>query len=116
MTRSSKSAQLQSWITPCFAWANIANSFIIIVSADDGEIVEFISKGIFEVALSGTKRCAKLTSALLGKATLRGQLHEAVWDPNRLMPADWKARRNTDVSAYFVAAFLLPDKKNWDLW
>ena len=112
MAYSSKSPRLQSWITPHFAWVDVPDAFVVVVSAYDREIVEFISKGRFEVALNGNKRSVRAISALLGHASLRGELHEAVWNPTKLMPAKWTASRNRDVNAYFIAAFLLPDGKH----
>ena len=112
MVHSNKSSRPQSWITPHFAWVDVPDAFVVVVSAYDREVVEFISKGRFEVALSGNKRSAPAMSALLGRASLRGELHEAVWNSTKLMPAKWKASRNRGVSAYFIAAFLLPDGKH----
>ena len=64
------------------------------------------------MALNGTQHSAIAMSHVLGTGTLRGQLHKAVWDPTKLMPENWISHKNKDISAYFVAAFLLSDEKN----
>jgi hypothetical protein len=107
-----KVSRIESWITPDFAWVSFPDAFVIIVSTNDPDIVEFISRGSLKVSLSGSKRSVAVISALLGKETLRGQLQEAIWDSKKLKPADWKERLNTDFNAHLVSAFLLPDAKS----
>lgn len=108
---SSSPLRLQSWIPPSFAWTTTPDVFFIDVLLSDPDLVEFISTGVREVSVHGTKSTARAFAALIGKETLRGQLEEAVWAPAKLKPTEVRIKAGTKVVAHCHGVFLLPDGK-----
>lgn len=108
---SSKPLRLQSWIPTSFAWTTAPDVFSIDVSVSDPDIIEFISTGMREVTVCGTKKIAMLVAAAIGKETLRGQLEEAVWAPAKLKPIGSRIKAGTKGVAHCHGVFLLPDEK-----
>lgn len=109
---SSRSPRLQSWIPPSFAWTTAPDVFCIDVPIGDPDIVEFISTGIREISVHGTRVTALSLARMIGKETLRGQLEEAVWSPVKLKPTGSRIKAGTKVVAYCHGVFFLPDGKN----
>ena len=103
--------RLQSWIPSSFAWSILPDIFCIDVQLSDPDVVEFLSTGVREVTVHGTKTTAQAFAALIGKETLRGQMEEAVWAPAKLKPTDSRMKPGTKVFAYCYGVFLLPDEK-----
>ncbi len=103
--------RLQSWIPPSFAWSITPDVFCIDLPLNDPDIVEFISTGVREVSVNGTKKISMLVAAAMGKESLRGQLEESLWSPARLKPTDSRIKAETKVLAYCHGVFLLPDDK-----
>lgn len=103
---------LQSWIPPSFAWTTAPDVFCIDVPVGDPDIVEFISTGVCEISVHGTKVTALTLARMIGKETLRGQLEEAVWAPAKLKPTLSRIKAGTKVVAYCHGVFFLPDGKN----
>lgn len=113
MNRQIGSRGLNSWVIPEIAWSVAPDVFVIVIEKDERDIVRFISKGWFDVGLHGSKKVAKVQILLAGlDKSLHGECMKAVWDPTKLMPNDWKKRLGTDIRAYFVSAFLLPDAEH----
>lgn len=110
---SPKSRQLrvQSWIPPSFAWSTTPDVFCVEVSILDPDIVEFISTGIREVTVHGTKVTARALARLIGIDTLRGQMEEAVWRADKLKPTGLRVKSGDSVVAHCHGVFLLPDQK-----
>jgi len=102
---------IQSWIPPSFVWAIAPDIFFIDVPQNDPDVVEFISTGVREVTVHGTKVTARAIAALIGKGTFRGQLEEAVWDQAKLKPTGSRIKAGTTVDAYCHGVFLLPGEK-----
>jgi hypothetical protein len=92
-------------------WAIAPDIFFIDVPQNDPNVVEFISTGVREVTVHGTKVTARAIAALIGKGTFRGQLEEAVWDPAKLKPTGSRIKAGTKVDAYCHGVFLLPGEK-----
>lgn len=109
---SGRPLRLQSWIPTSFAWTTAPDLFSIDVPVSDPDIVEFISTGVREVTVSGTKKIAMLVAAVIGKETLRGQLEEAVWASAKLKPNGSRIKAGTRVVAHCHGVFLLPNGKN----
>ncbi len=112
MAASTAPKRLQSWIPPDFAWTISPDVFCIQVSASDPDLVEFIATGTRDVTVLGTKSTAHVTTLLLGKETLCGQLSDAVWAPTKLKPIGPHIKSGTTVIAHCHGVFLLPDGKN----
>ena len=108
---SSRPLRLQSWIPPSFAWTTAPDVFCINVLLHDPDIVEFISTGVREITVHGTKVTARALAALIGEETLRGQLEEAVWASAKLKPTGSRMKAGTEVVAHCHGVFLLPDGK-----
>lgn len=104
--------RLQSWIPPSFAWTTAPDVFCIDVPVGDPDIVEFISTGVREISVHGTKVTALTLARMIGKETLRGQLEEAVWSPVKLKPTGSRIKVGTNVVAYCHGVFFLPFGKN----
>lgn len=102
---------MQSWIPPSFAWTTAPDVFFIDVLLRDPDVVEFISTGLHEVTVHGTKTTARVMAVLIGKETLRGQFEEAVWAPAKLKPTGSRIKAGTKVVAHCHGVFLLPDGK-----
>jgi len=112
MTALTFSKRLQSWIPPDFAWTISPDVFCIQVPARDPDVIEFISKGTHEVTVSGTQSTVKMTTFLLGKEFLCGQLFAAAWVPTKLKPIGPRIKSGTNVTAHCHGVFLLPDNNN----
>ncbi len=112
---SSSPLRLQSWIPPSFAWTTAPDVFTIDVPLIDPDIVEFISTGVHEISVHGTKVVALTLARMIGKETLRGQMEEAVWAPVKLKPTGSRIKAGTKVVAHCHGAFLLPDGKTLSL-
>lgn len=106
---SSRLLRLQSWIPPCFAWTTAHDVFCIDVPVGDPDIVEFMSTGVYEIDVLGTKKTARLIAFLLDEKSLRCQLREAVWAQTMLKPAGVRIKAGTKVVAHCHGVFLLPD-------
>lgn len=109
---SSKPLRPQSWILPSFAWTTAPDVFCIDVPLGDPDIVEFMSTGVCEIDILGTKETARLMALLLDEKSLRRQLREAVWAPAKLKPTGSRIKAGTKVVAHCHGVFLLPDGKN----
>ena len=109
---NTKPQHTRSWIPPSFAWSVAPDVFFIDVLFSDPELVEFISTGVRDVNVHGTKATARAFAALIGKETLRGQLEEAVWSPAKLKPTGSRIKAGTTVVAHCHGVFLLPDEKS----
>lgn len=83
---SSRHLRLQSWISPSFAWTTAPDVFLIDVPISDPDIVAFISTGVREIYVHGTKVTALTLARMIGRETLRGHMEEAVWAPAKLKP------------------------------
>ena len=108
---SSRPLRLQSWIPPSFAWTTAPDVFCIDVPISDPDIVEFISTGVREISVHGTKVTALTLARMIGRETLRGQMEEAVWAPAKLRPTGSRITAGTKVVAHCHGVFLLPDCK-----
>lgn len=111
-TQSSRPLRLQSWIPPSFAWTTAHDAFFIEVPIGDPDIVEFISTGVREIVVHGTKVTALALARMIGRETLRGQMEEAVWATAKLKPTGSRIKSGTKVVAHCHSVFLLPDGKN----
>lgn len=109
---SSRPLRLQSWIPPSFAWTTAPDVLCIDVPISDPNIVEFVSTGVFEIFVHGTKVTALTLARMIGGETLRGQMEEAVWAPAKLKPTGSRIKAGTKVVAHCHGVFLLPDGKN----
>jgi len=103
--------QLRSWIPASFAWTTAPDVFFIDVPISDPDIVEFISTGVREISVHGTKVIALALAKIFGRETLRGQMEEAVWASAKLKPTDARIRAGATVVAYCYGVFTLPDGK-----
>jgi hypothetical protein len=98
---------LQSWINPQFGWALVPDIFVIDIPLSDPEAVEFISTGVHEVTVIGTKKVLPVL-LMLGIGSLQHALMAAVWDRQKLRPSGSRLRNGTQVIAYCWGAFLRP--------
>ena len=112
MAASTAPKRLQSWIPPSFTWTTALDVFCINVPRGDPNLVEFISTGVREISVHGTKVTALTLARMIGRETLRGQLEEAVWAPAKLKPTGLRIKADTKVVAHCHGVFLLPDGKN----
>lgn len=102
-----KPTALQSWIAPQFGWAVVPDIFVIDIPLGDPEAVEFISTGVYEVPVMGTKKVLPVL-LILGNGRLQHALMGAVWDHQKLRPSSRRLRNGTKVVAYCWGAFLQP--------
>lgn len=109
---SNRPLRLQSWIPPSFAWTTAPDVFCIDVPISDPDIVEFISTGVREISVHGTKVTALTLARVIGRETLRGQMEEAVWAQAKLKPTGSRIKAGTKVVAHCHGVFLLPDGKS----
>lgn len=114
MAASTAPKRLQSWIPPDFAWTVSPDVFCIDVPLSDPDVIEFVSMGVLEVTVYGSKVIARLTSRIRSGdgLKLRGQLEQAVWSQAKLKPTSMRIKGGTKVVAYCHGVFLLPDGKN----
>jgi len=114
MAASTAPKRLQSWIPPDFAWTVSPDVFCIDVPLSDPDVIEFVSTGVLEVTVYGTKVIARLTARIRSGdgLKLRGQLEQAVWSQAKLKPTSVRIKGSTKVVAYCHGVFLLPDRKN----
>lgn len=110
---SSRPLRLQSWIPTSFAWTAASDVFSIDVPVSDPDVVEFISLGMSEVTVYGTKAASRLLARIRGEGgfKLMGQLEEAVWAPAKLKPIGSRIKVGNKVIARCHGVFLLPDGK-----
>ena len=114
MAASTAPKRLQSWIPPDFVWKVSPDVFCIDVPLSDPDVIEFVSTGVLEVTVYGTKVIARLTARIRSGdgLKLRGQLEQAVWSQAKLKPTSVRIKGSTKVVAYCHGVFLLPDGKN----
>jgi hypothetical protein len=111
MIGPNKPPRLQSWIPPSFAWTTATGVFSIEVGISDPDVVEFVSTGVREITVHGTKKTAQTFAAMIGKDKLSGQFEEAVWMATLLRPAGSQVKAGMTINAYCHAVFLLPGEK-----
>jgi hypothetical protein len=100
--------QMQSWITPSFAWMIEPDIFLVEASVSDPDIVEFISTGVLDVTPTHAQmRLALATVRLCNvEGSLRRHLGTAVWKPAKLRPPT--VSLGTRVHAHCHGVFVLP--------
>lgn len=106
MSGSIKLQHSPSWIPSSFVWDIVADAFVIKVSVDDPDLVEFIALGERWVDLHRSRAKAMLMANLLGAEFLRGQLEAAAWSVLR-RTEDWKSRF-AKIKLYCRGVFRLP--------
>jgi hypothetical protein len=110
MSSPSKTSRLKSWIAPKVTWTTIWDAFVIVISADDRDLVEFISNGIFHPHLLKTKgQIFAADSFQDGTWSLNLELNKVIRDRNRLKSSDRRYTAGGKVKAFFGGAFSLPD-------
>ncbi len=109
-------SHLKNWIAPIIAWTIIPDTFVVIVSVDDDQVVEFMSTGIYnvpqDVELHSKKAAnayADASAVLIGRRSLYSEICRAAWDPGMLKP-NLPLHGDRNIKAYFVGAFLLDDE------
>jgi hypothetical protein len=107
MANLGKPTAFQSWISPQFGWTLVPDIFVVDIPLSDPEAVEFISTGVHEVTVIGTKKVLPVL-LMLGIGSLPHALMAAVWDRQKLRPSGSRLRNGTQVVAYCWGAFLRP--------
>lgn len=105
MPASSKKKVLQSWITPQFAGAITPDIFVVEVSEDDPDVVEFISTGAHEVSAFNMPRTAQKVLDMMFDGRLSGQLVCSVLDRSKLKIRKGRQRKGTKIIAYCCGVF-----------
>jgi len=96
--------RLESWIPPTFVWNAPADVFCVEVFTSDKDLVEFILDGQHECILTN-RAAGRLLTLVAGEESLRGQLWEAAWNPNKLKPNPASRRKEGCNGSQLVERF-----------
>lgn len=107
MATLGKPTALQSWIASQLGWALVPDVFVVDIPLSDPKAVKFISTGVYEVTLIGSRKVLQ-TLYMVGIGKLEHALMDAAWDRQKLRPPVRRLRSGAKVVAYCWGAFLRP--------